>query len=183
LAELGRCALQLSCGGVGFVGGQVDPTAGTDVHRDFVGDPTRLAALTGLIQAEVSGGSRPFVLINFGMNEVGVATSEENVRQILDAVYAAGGDSIAGVARRNLIDVGYTDDQWRYTNRALRRAAEYISPDTGKSAAFIDTVGLFDDAYNVIGIHRLDNCGANFTNHPGIREHAAMGKAAAAWID
>jgi len=102
---------------------------------------------------------------------------------ILDAVYAAGGDSIAGVARRNLIDVGYTDDQWRYTNRALRRAAEYVSPQTGKSAAFIDGVGLFDDAYNVIGIHRLDNCGANFTNHPGIREHAAMGKAAAAWID
>lgn len=147
-------------------------------------DPVRLAALTGLIQAAVSGGSKPFVLINFGMNEVGVATTEANVRQILDAVYAAGGDAIvAGVARRNLIDVGYTDDQWRYTNRALRRAAEYVSPETGKSAAFIDTVGLFDDAYNVIGIHRLDNCGANFTNHPGIREHAAMGKAAAAWID
>ena len=147
-------------------------------------DPARLAALTGLIQAAVSAGSQAFVLINFGMNEVGVATTEANVRQILDAIYAAGGDAIvAGVARRNLIDVGYTDDQWRFTNRALRQAAEYVSPATGKMAGFIDTVCLFDDAYNVLGLHRLDNCSANFTNHPGIREHGAMAKSATAWLD
>lgn len=147
-------------------------------------DPARLAALTGLVQAAASAGSQAFVLINFGMNEVGVGTTEANVRQILDAVYSVGGDAIvAGVARRNLIDVGYTDDQWRYTNRALRRAAEYVSPETGRSAAFIETVGLFDDAFNVVGIHRLDNCGANFTNHPGIREHDAMARSASAWLD
>lgn len=147
-------------------------------------DPVRLAALTNLIQDAVSAGSQAFVLINFGMNEVGVATTEANVRQILDAVYAAGGDAIvAGVARRNLIDVGYTDDQWRLTNRALRQAAEYVSPATGKMAGFIDMIGLFDDAYNVLGLHRLDNCSANFTNHPGIREHDAMAKSAAAWLD
>ena len=179
VAEMERAyGRAISVQNLGLGGSRSDSSASNGL------DPARLAALTGLIQAAVSAGSQAFVLINFGMNEVGVATTEANVRQILDAIYAAGGDAIvAGVARRNLIDVGYTDDQWRFTNRALRQAAEYVSPATGKMAGFIDTVCLFDDAYNVLGLHRLDNCSANFTNHPGIREHGAMAKSAAAWLD
>lgn len=152
-------------------------------------ETNHLAALVALIAASVAAGRRVLVLVNYGMNEIGNTSTESRVIAILAAIFAAGGSSqladaiVASTARRNIIDVGYTDDQWRLTNRALRRAAEYVDPTTGKSAAFIDMQALFDDAFNVLGLHRLDNAGANYTNHPGIREHKVMGLAASSWVD
>lgn len=146
-------------------------------------DASRIAALETAVSAAVTAGKQPLVLVHFGMNEIGVSTTEANVVEILRRVYAAGGDAlVVGVARRNLIDVGYSDDQWRLTNRALRRAAEYVDPASGKSAGFVETLGIFDDAYNVLGISRDDNCSANGTNHPRVRELSAIEMAAVMWI-
>jgi lysophospholipase L1-like esterase len=107
------------------------------------------------------------VVINFGMNERGVTTTEANLIIIGNAFKAAGIEVIfMGVARPNGSLAG-----WEYTNRAIERAATF----TG--SAFIPFLPLYDSRYiGAIGCSTLDSCAANRNNHPGLLEHKAIGR-------
>jgi hypothetical protein len=146
--------------------------SGVDGNGSNGRDPTLLNAVVAAVVAAVAAGRRAIVSIGFGMNERGSTSTRANIIAIEQAVYAAGGEVIVwGCPRPNTASNNSTD--WRYTNRALRQAAEYVDPATGKSAAFIDVQRIYDDAaLGSIGVPGFALCTANANNHPGIREHA-----------
>lgn len=133
-------------------------------------DPIHLNAL---IAAEPD-----LTFVGFGMNERGSGATEANTRLILEAIYAFGGDAyVLGVPRPNAESEQANIAGWRLTNRALRRAAEYVDPASGKSAAFHDTLRIYDDAFaGVMGLSTKDLSQANLLNHPGLREHRIEGR-------
>jgi len=128
---------------------------------------TRLTALTS--------SAADLVIVGFGMNELGQTTTAANVTAIAQACLSAGKKVvIIGVPRPNAIRGTSADSAWRYTNRALARVAHYLD------VAFVDFVSLYDDdCLSAMGLSRVDVCGANLFNHPGIYEYRVMGAAIA----
>ncbi len=118
--------------------------------------------------------SKPdLTIVAFGMNELGNATTYANVRSIAEQLIAAGSDVIVmGVPRRNGRDAATENiEAWRYTNRALRRAAL----DAG--AAYAPIADVADDPYvGYLGIAPNTLCSTNMINHPGYRELDLYGK-------
>ncbi|WP_277381660.1 SGNH/GDSL hydrolase family protein [Stenotrophomonas maltophilia] len=63
------------------------------------------------------------LLLHFGMNELGQATTSANIKSIASQAKAVGMDVIVmSVSRRNAVDCGALAG-WNYTDRALWRAA------------------------------------------------------------
>ncbi len=115
--------------------------------------------------------SKPdLAIIAFGMNELGSAATYANVRSMAEQLIAGGADVIiVGVPRRNALSENLAG--WRYTNRALRRAAI----DAG--AAYAPIAEVADDAYlGYLGIAPLSLSATNMINHPGYRELDLYGK-------
>lgn len=135
-------------------------------------DSDLLNAVLAAVAAAVTAGRVPVVSLGYGMNELGSGGTEPNIVAIATAVYVAGGDVIVWGCPRPNPTSGLTLANWRITCRALRRAAEYVHPATGKSAAYIDTVRISDDpAIGALGIPAATLCVANGINHPGLFEH------------
>jgi hypothetical protein len=126
-------------------------------------DATRLGALTA--------SAADIVIIGFGMNELGAATTAANVTAIAQACLTAGKCVlIIGVPRPNAIRNTSADANWRYTNRALARVARYLD------VAFVDFMSLYDDdCLAALGISPLDVCASNYYNHPSLNEYTLMG--------
>ncbi|WP_304308054.1 SGNH/GDSL hydrolase family protein [Pseudacidovorax intermedius] len=146
----------------GSEAGPTPPPGGTE--------PTRLAALTA--------SAATLVLIMFGQNEIGATTTEGNIAAIVTACRNVGKEVIViGVPRFNAQRLTYTPTQWLFTNRALERAAR------SAGAAYLNTTALYaDENLGVMGMSAQDFGQANLTNHPGIREMAILGQAAAALL-
>ncbi|WP_159975902.1 MULTISPECIES: SGNH/GDSL hydrolase family protein [unclassified Novosphingobium] len=109
------------------------------------------------------------IVFHMGMNEYASATTEANMLIAIDAAKAAGTECIVmGAEYKNSASVL---TGWELTNRALRRAAEY------SGVAFQPSVPLYDTRFSsALGVAPADRCAANRNNHPGIREHAAIGR-------
>lgn len=109
------------------------------------------------------------VVFNFGMNEQGDTATEARTVAALTALRNAGIEVIVmGVARRHPSTLSLAN--WEYTNRALRRAAIFTR------CAYQSTLALYDARYiGAIGVSTADTSSSNGNNHPGIREHMAMG--------
>lgn len=117
------------------------------------------------------------VILHYGMNDLGLSTTEANMRSIIDNLYAHGKEVIVVAPPRTNSEFGAPDTDWFYTCRALRRAAQYTDPVSGRSAAYLDTTLLYtDENLGALGISREDFCQANLDNHPGIREHQLIGR-------
>lgn len=109
------------------------------------------------------------IVFHMGMNEYGSATTEANMVIAINAAKAAGIECLVmGAEYKNS---SQTLTGWDVTNRALRRAAEY----TG--SAFQSSLPLYDPRFpGALGVAPADRCAANRNNHPGIKEHAALGR-------
>lgn len=140
------------------IGGTTSDTAANNGR-----DATRLGALTE--------SAAELVFIGFGMNELGSTTTVDNIVAIGNACLTAGKRVvIIGVPRPNVVRGTLQDLNWRYTNRALRRAALKLD------VAFVDFVSLYDDdCISALGISPLDVCASNFFNHPGLNENRLLG--------
>lgn len=134
-------------------------------------EPSRLAALTSTINASTA----PLVIIHFGQNEQGSATTAANVSVIIETAKAAGAEVIVcGVPRRN----GYfgtggseTSAAWMETNRQLELAARKAG------VAFMDTLPFYGNSSTGYGaIPAVDRCIAGFANHPGQLEFKTLYK-------
>lgn len=109
------------------------------------------------------------VVINFGMNEIGNSGTEDRMVTIIETFVDAGIDVIVMGCQRPRS--GATVANWELTNRALHRAALYAG------AAFVPMLPLYDADYlGALGITTADLCSANAGNHPGFREHVAIGR-------
>lgn len=133
------------------------------------------------LSAVLTSGAK-LIIRHFGQNELGDPLIEARTRIFLGGAYARGIDVIVVAPERTNAQGGVDDALWLTTVRALRRAAEWVDPATGKSAAFVDTAYLYADVAMGLGIARNDHCGANLYNHPGLREHDAVGRLAARMV-
>lgn len=167
---------------VGFVWSLVNAlddagyTLGTDLTYDNFGiasTTTTSAWTAGAATTWLSSAAAlapDLVVINLGMNEYGGAATEANMVSIIGTFRAAGSEVVVMAPARKTNAAAATMSQWRYTHRALHRAAVYAG------AAFVPTMHLYDDDYlGVMGCTALDTCSANRINHPGIREHGILG--------
>jgi hypothetical protein len=107
-------------------------------------------------------------IIGLGMNERGDTGTEERLILIAQEFKDAGTEVLfVGCPRPR---VGSTED-WRFTNRAIRRAAEFTD------SAFLSMTPLYEGSYiGSIGISSADVCAANKNNHPGLEELEAIGR-------
>jgi hypothetical protein len=143
---------------------------GTDLTYDNFGYPgattaTALASGAAWLNAAVAL-NRDVAIVNFGMNAD--ASLEANLITIANAFHAAGTDVILMGRARKRADTLATFEEY---NRAIRRAAEYTN------SAFVPYLPLYDEKYiGSIGLAVADCCVANANNHPGIIEHAAIGR-------
>jgi hypothetical protein len=104
------------------------------------------------------------------------STALYNMRTLLDGVFAKGMEAIVLAPPRPNSE-GADASAWLYTCRALRSAAEYIDPTSGRRAGFVDTSLLYSDAFlGTMGLTNKDCCQANLYNHPGIRECRIIGR-------
>jgi hypothetical protein len=124
-----------------------------------------------LLNAVMASGAHVLFLA-YDMNRLGSPDTLLDLVFIVQAAYAAGMDVLLwGCPRPNSASFSTVD--WLYTCRAIRAAAEYTDPATGKSAGYVDTIRLYDDpALGIQGGPSFSLCTANQLNHPGIREHA-----------
>ncbi|WP_322547273.1 hypothetical protein [Stenotrophomonas geniculata] len=148
----------------------------TSANATYQGqDTVRLAAAV----ADVGAGD--LVLVGFGQNELGQASTRSNIIAICQAFQAVGAAVVVvGCFRPNANDLNavHTYGNWRYTQRALREAAYACG------AAYISTEMLYDDAVaGAIGLSANDFSAATFDVHPGPREHNLLGKRLASWLD
>lgn len=138
-------------------------------------DSVRLAAAV----ADVGAGD--LVLVGFGQNELGQASTRANIIAICQAFQAAGSAVVVvGCFRPNANDLNtvHTYGNWRYTQRALREAAFACG------AAYVSTEMLYDDAVQgATGLSANDFSAATFDVHPGPREHRLLGVRLASWLD
>lgn len=149
-------------------------TLGTDLFYDNFG--INGARTTGAISSGVPTGwlnnaialNADLVVIGFGMNELGSATTEAALVLIAQAFKAVGSEVVfVEVPRPRTLS--YIN--WQYTNRAIRRAALFTE------SALLPMSPLYDnDTIGAVGIAPADVCAANSTNHPGIEEFAAIGR-------
>ncbi len=118
---------------------------------------------------------------HFGQNEEGDPDIEYRTKDMLSRAYARGMDVIIFTnPRKNAQFGGSTRDGYLITCAALRRAAEWVDPATGRTAAFVDASVLYDDAQlGALGISRNDHSAANLFNHPGPFEIQTEGALAA----
>lgn len=128
--------------------------------------PVRLAAAKGYA-------ANGLVVLAFGMNEISGSYTEANTVALIQEFKSVGADVVVmGCPRPNPLLFGRTYAQWLFTNRALERAADYAG------AAFCSTLAVSsDENLGVIGIDPLDGSASNLTNHPGLAELRAYGRA------
>lgn len=142
-----------------------------------VAGTTTADGLNDPLYSAVANSAADLVVIHYGMNQLGAAAIEAQMRTRLDSLYAAGKEVMVVSPPRTNGAYGLDYDAWNLTCRALRRAAEYVDPTTGKSAAFVDTRLIYaSENLGALGLHALDLCQANLYNHPGMREHDAIGR-------
>jgi hypothetical protein len=106
------------------------------------------------------------------MNERGSALTEANMIVIANTFRTAGIEVLfIDCPRPRAAISGATLTNWQYTNRAIRRAAEY------SNSAHLSLTGVYDARYiQACGIHITDACAANMNNHAGMEEHRAIGR-------
>lgn len=148
----------------------------TSANATYQGlDSVRLAAAV----ADVSAGD--LVIVGFGQNEMGQATTRANVISICQAFQAVGAVVLVmGCYRPNANDLNstHTYSAWKYTQRALREAAYACG------AAYVSTELLYDDAVaGVLGLSPNDYSAATFDVHPGLREHRLLGAQLASLLE
>ncbi|WP_102788523.1 hypothetical protein [Stenotrophomonas bentonitica] len=148
----------------------------TSANATYQGqDSVRLGAAV----ADVTAGD--LVIIGFGQNELGQATTRANVIAICQAFQAAGAAVLVmGCFRPNANDLhtSHTNGNWRYTQRALREAAYACG------AAYVSTELLYDDAVlGALSLSANDFSAATLDVHPGPREHRYLGARLASWLD
>lgn len=153
---------------------KVGYTLGTDLTYDNFG-------MGGYATAEAVSGSSlttwassaaalasDLVVLQLGMNELGNTGTEARMVTLIQGFQTAGREVlVVGCPRPR----SGTVDSWRYTNKAIERAARY----TG--AAFVSMFPLYEAEYiGSIGITTADVSSANAINHPGLVELAAIGR-------
>lgn len=148
----------------------------TSANSTYQGqDSVRLGAAV----ADVTEGD--LVIVGFGQNELGQATTRANIIAICQAFQAAGAAVLVmGCFRPNANDLhtSHTNGNWRYTQRALREAAYACG------AAYVSTEVLYDDAVpGALGLSANDFSAATLDVHPGPREHRYLGALLATWLD
>lgn len=111
------------------------------------------------------------LLLHFGMNELGQATTLANIKSIAGQAKAVGIDVvIMSVPRRNVVD-GPALSGWNYTNRALWRAA------VEAGAAFAPQHWIvMDEQLGGMGASPDSLGAAALFNHPGPAEFARYGQ-------
>lgn len=171
-ADDGAGSVHVKLGFIWSLVAAMESAGSTVTYNNFgVGGTTSANALSGAAAsawlAAAIALAPDVMILNFGMNEPGITTTEANMVTIIDLIRDAGIEVIVmGSARKSVPIVA----DWEYTNRALRRAAIY------GGAAFIPTVPLYDSRYiGVIGSTTADACAADRNAHPGIREMSAIG--------
>ncbi len=144
---------------------------GGTTSTDLLNDPTWF---NGVINSDANT-----LLVHFGQNEIGQSDIESRIKTLLAAAYAKGMEAIVVTPPRTNRVGGFADSDWLTTTRALRRAAEWVDPASGKSAALVDASVLYDDAQlGALGIAGPDLCAANLYNHPGPFEIRSLGRLA-----
>lgn len=148
----------------------------TSANATYQGqDSVRLSA------AVADSGVGDLVIVGFGQNELGQASTRANIIAICQAFQAVGAAVIVmGCFRPNARDLhtAHTYGNWRYTQRALREAAYACG------AAYVSTEMLYDDAVQgAMGLSANDFSAATFDVHPGLREHLLLGERLASWLD
>ncbi|CAH0173427.1 SGNH/GDSL hydrolase family protein [Stenotrophomonas lactitubi] len=111
------------------------------------------------------------LLLHFGMNELGQATTLTNIKSIASQAKAVGIEVvIMSVPRRNVVD-GPALSGWNYTNRALWRAA------VEAGAAFAPQHWIvMDEQLGGMGASPDSLGAAALFNHPGPAEFARYGQ-------
>ncbi|HIE5650724.1 TPA: hypothetical protein ACXNQV_002594 [Stenotrophomonas maltophilia] len=111
------------------------------------------------------------LLLHFGMNELGQATTLANIKSIASQAKAVGMDVIVmSVPRRNAVDGGALAG-WNYTNRALWRAAV----EAGAAYAPQHWI-VMDEQLGGMGASPDSLGAAALFNHPGPAEFARYGQ-------
>lgn len=171
-ADDGAGAIHSKFGFVWDLVTSIQAAGGAVTYDNFgVGGSTSSQAVSGAALSAwglaVAALAPDLVIVNFGMNERGVTTTEANIVIVCNAFKALGIETVCmGVARPNGSLVG-----WDYTNRAIGRAAQFTN------AAYVPMMPLYDNKYiGAIGCSTLDASAANRINHPGIAEHKAIGR-------
>lgn len=109
------------------------------------------------------------VILGFGMNERGSADTESRMINIVNTIKDTGTEVIIIGVQRPRAPESMAD--WQYTNRVLRRVANYTN------VAHLPMTHIYDDRFiGALGIASIDVCAANQSNHPGIREHFIIGR-------
>jgi hypothetical protein len=142
--------------------------AGTK-SSDFISGGTLTTWGTNVINSTAD-----LLIVNFGMNEMGDTTTEQNLSDLVAAAKATGKEVLLmGVAhiRPEFGGGAQPSENWEYTSRAIERAARY------SGAAYLPLMPLYDERYiGAIGLAVEDACFASGNNHPGILEHQAIGR-------
>lgn len=111
------------------------------------------------------------LLLHFGMNELGQATTLANIKSVASQAKAVGMDVIVmSVPRRNAVDGGALAG-WNYTNRALWRAAV----EAGAAYAPQHWI-VMDEQLGGMGASPDSLGAAALFNHPGPAEFARYGQ-------
>ncbi|MER8817162.1 hypothetical protein [Mesorhizobium sp. M0965] len=154
----------------GLVG--IGYTLGTDLFYDNFG-------IAGYATADAVSGVTPtawltnaaavaadLAIVCLGMNELGNDSTGDRMEIIIQTLQTAGMDVLVLGVPSPGSSAGYEE-----TNRRLKRAAYK------KGAGFLSMMPIYDARYiQAIGIDITDVCAANNSNHPGLLEHAAVGR-------
>ncbi len=152
-------------------------TDGTGTNNAL--DDARFQAYKDQIALRVGQGYAVNAVLGFGMNNLLAMDTLADMMVLKAAAHAQGAEvTIVGTWHPNS---NFMSDltPWRTTQRILSAIAAYADPDTGQTAAYINTVALTDLGTNVTGIPAIDFCSCNGLNHPGMREHPILGRAVA----
>lgn len=111
------------------------------------------------------------VVVCVGMNDIGdPIDTKANLVQIINHIQSHGAEALIVAPPRQNPNFHSRDDLlWRYTHQRVTEAAEQ------SAVALVPMDKLYGET-GAMGLSRQSHCAASFTNHPGRRELAAIGR-------